>query len=91
MRDHFTAADLIEILRAAAGELDGVVVDSSLLDVRFDELGYDSLALLETGSRIERAFGIRLHDSVVAEATTPRELLDAVNATLATLATDSVA
>ena len=51
--------------------------------VSFADLGYDSLALLEAGSRIERRYGIRLSEEEVTEARTPRLLLDLVNRSLA--------
>lgn len=80
MTRKFTLDDLRRILRAAAGENDVAVLDGDILDMPFAELGYDSLALLETAGRIEREFGIQLEDSTVTEAETTRALLHAVNA-----------
>ncbi|MCX4469491.1 Oxytetracycline polyketide synthase acyl carrier protein [Micromonospora sp. MW-13] len=82
MADEFTIEDLRRILRAAAGADEGTHLTTDIHDAAFDELGYDSLALLETGSRIEREYGISLDDSTVIEARTPRVLLAAVNARL---------
>jgi minimal PKS acyl carrier protein len=79
----FTIEDLARTLRAAAGEPEGVDLDGGILDLSFEDLGYDSLALLETAGRIEREHGIRLEDSTVADAYTPRALLAVVNAQLA--------
>lgn len=78
-----TLHDLRRILRAAAGADEGVDLDADILDVPFEDLGYDSLALLETGSRIEREFGIELADTTMADAATPRALLTSVNGQLA--------
>lgn len=78
-----TVDDLKRILREAAGEAEGIGLDTDILDVTFEELGYDSLALLETGGRIEREHGIELEDSAVTEAKTPRALLEVVNDQLA--------
>lgn len=77
----FTIDDLKRVLRAAAGEGEGeaVSLDSDILDVSFEELGYDSLALLETSRRIELEHGIELSDSMVTDAETPRALLAFVN------------
>ncbi len=78
-----TLADLIEIMREAAGEDESVNLDGDILDSAFDDLGYDSLAVLETASRIERKYGVSLSDDTVQEAKTPRILLDLVNQALA--------
>lgn len=77
-----TIDDLRRILRAAAGVDDGVDLYAEILDVPFDDLGYDSLALLETGRRIETEYGIQLEDTAITEAPTPRALLAVVNAQL---------
>ncbi|MDG6101802.1 acyl carrier protein [Dactylosporangium aurantiacum] len=78
----FSIDQLIELLRDSAGEDEAVDLTGDVLDVPFDQLGYDSLALLNTVSRIERDNGIHLSDSVVTDAKTPRLLLDEVNARL---------
>jgi act minimal PKS acyl carrier protein len=78
-----TVVDLARILRQAAGQNEGIDLDGDILDRTFEELGYDSLALLETASRIEREHHITLEDSPVTEAaTTPRLLLALVNGKL---------
>ncbi|MBD0745902.1 acyl carrier protein [Streptomyces sp. CBMA152] len=74
-----TIADLTRILRECAGEDEGVDLDGDILDIPFAELGYDSLALLEASSRLEREVGVKLSDDAVSEAETPRLLLAAVN------------
>lgn len=79
----FTIEDLRRILHEAAGEGDGADVGITTMDTDFVQLGYESLALLETGSRIEREFGIKLDDSTLFDSVTPRALIDAVNAQLA--------
>ncbi|WP_433889453.1 acyl carrier protein [Streptomyces sp. CA-111067] len=78
-----TIEDLKRILREAAGEDEGIDLDGDILDLTFEDLGYDSLALLETGSRIEREHGIELEDTTVSEVDTPRALLAVVNGQLA--------
>jgi act minimal PKS acyl carrier protein len=82
----FTLDDLKRILLQGAGADDGVDLDGDILDKEFEELGYESLALLETGGRIEREYGITLDDSVLTDAVTPRALIDAVNAHLSAVA-----
>ncbi|MFF3325831.1 acyl carrier protein [Streptomyces sp. NPDC002889] len=90
MTQQFTLADLKRILLEGAGADEGVDLDGDILDTEFEELGYESLALLETGGRIEREYGITLDDSALTEAPTPRTLIDAVN-TLLTGVTDKAA
>ena len=53
----FTLDDLRRILRACAGEAESIDLDGDIVDIPFDELGYDSLALLELASRVEREYG----------------------------------
>lgn len=75
----FTTEDLERILREGAGANDTARFDEATLNVHFDELGYDSLALLETAGRIEREFGIRLEELSLVVTLTPRELINQVN------------
>ncbi|MFG2783508.1 acyl carrier protein [Streptomyces prunicolor] len=79
----FTIDDLKRILMEGAGAAEDVDLDTDILDTEFEQLGYESLALLETSSRIEREYGITFSDTILADATTPRALLDAVNEHLA--------
>ncbi|MDT3397084.1 acyl carrier protein [Streptomyces sp. B1866] len=78
----FTLDDLKRILLEGAGAAETVDLDGEILDLGFDELGYESLALLETGGRIEREYGITLDDQELTDGATPRRLIDAVNARL---------
>lgn len=80
----FTLDDLKRILREGAGADEAVDLDGDILETQFEQLGYESLALLETGSRIEREYDITLDDSVLTDAETPRALIAAVNALLTT-------
>jgi act minimal PKS acyl carrier protein len=74
----FTIDDLRRILLAAAGADEAVDLDGDILDQSFEQLGYESLALLETGSRIEREYTITLDDDVLTDNPTPRKLIEAV-------------
>ncbi|MER7406713.1 acyl carrier protein [Streptomyces sp. NPDC000070] len=76
----FTIEDLKRIMHEAAGTDDSL--DGENLDTDFAALGYDSLALLETGGRIEREYGISLDDDTVISAGTPGALIAEVNARL---------
>jgi minimal PKS acyl carrier protein len=77
------AEDLRGILRTAAGVDESMDIDGDILDLTFEELGYDSLALLEACGLIEREHAIELDESMLAEANTPRALLAVVNVQLA--------
>ncbi|MFI9617258.1 acyl carrier protein [Streptomyces sp. NPDC052023] len=79
----FTLDDLKRILLESAGADENIDLDGDILDTDFEELSYESLAILETCGRIERDYGISLDDGVVTEARTPRALLELVNAQLA--------
>ncbi len=82
MSNHeITIDDLRRILRVAAGQDESTDLDGDILDVTFNALGYDSLALLETAGRIEREWGggSKLDDATIIDAQTPRALLAAVN------------
>ncbi|MFC8920330.1 acyl carrier protein [Streptomyces sp. WAC05374] len=74
--------DLTALLRECAGEDEGVDLDGDILDVLFIDLGYDSLALLQTTGRIERDFDLVLDEEAIDEADTPRAYLDLVNRAL---------
>ncbi|MFD5268538.1 acyl carrier protein [Streptomyces sp. NPDC058335] len=75
----FTLDDLRRILLESAGAEEGVDLYADIADTGFEELGYESLALLETGGRIEREFGVSLDDVNLSDIITPRALVAAVN------------
>ncbi|MFE7649419.1 acyl carrier protein [Streptomyces phaeoluteigriseus] len=75
----FTLDDLRRILLESAGAEEGVDLYADISDTGFEELGYESLALLEAGGRIEREFGVSLDDVNLSDITTPRALVEAVN------------
>lgn len=71
-------ARLMEILRECAGAPEPGFEDTALR-TPFDDLGYDSLALLECASRIQRAYGVPIADEVIPTLDTPQDLLALVN------------
>jgi act minimal PKS acyl carrier protein len=78
----FTLDDLRTALRDCAGEDPGVDLDGDIGHTEFADLGYDSLALMETASHLSRVLGRPLPEEVLAEATTPEDFVEAVNARL---------
>ncbi|MEU2428114.1 acyl carrier protein [Streptomyces sp. NPDC007861] len=79
----FTLDDLKRILRAGAGVDEQTDLDGDIADTPLADLGYDSLALLETATRIEREYGIQIPDGDLEHRQTPREAVAYVNARLA--------
>jgi act minimal PKS acyl carrier protein len=70
--------DLRRILIAAAGEDESTDMEGEILDVSFEDLGYDSLALMEAAAQIKREFGVEIDDDDLVRMQTPREMLDTV-------------
>ncbi len=73
-----------EILREAVGDDESVQLGDNGLDTPFEELGFDSLALLETVALIKRRCGVGVADDELTDVHTPRQLLTKVNAVLTT-------
>lgn len=74
-----TVDDLIQIMRECAGEDEAVDLGGKIADADFDDLGYDSLALMETLSRVERRFSISLPEENLEEIRTPEAFVTFVN------------
>ncbi|GAA3501775.1 acyl carrier protein [Streptomyces prasinosporus] len=79
----FTVDDLKRILRAGSGVDERTDLDGDIDDLPLAELGYDSLALLELVSRIEREYDIRIPDGDLDHTRTPGEAVAYVNTRLA--------
>jgi minimal PKS acyl carrier protein len=78
-KEEMTINALVGILTSAAGEAAPIGAGDHILDTKFTDLGYDSIALLETAARIEQEYGITFDDDAVTSAITPRLLIAAVN------------
>ena len=74
--------NLEEFLNASTGQEEPITLDRSMMDVDFDDLGVDSLAILELVDRIQEAYHLSIDDETVPELRTPRMMLDHVNARL---------
>ncbi|MCP2260256.1 act minimal PKS acyl carrier protein [Streptoalloteichus tenebrarius] len=79
----FTFDELKRLMRESAGEAEHADLDGGAPDATFEELGYDSLALLEVSARIQRELGVVLSDEAVTTVESPRELVALVNEQLA--------
>jgi act minimal PKS acyl carrier protein len=83
MDDAFTLDSLREIMRACAGVDESVDLSGAIGDRSFADLGYDSLAVLETAAKVENALGILIPDDVAEKLTTPQSFVAYVNAQMA--------
>ena len=73
----FTLDDLRRILREGAG--DSGTLDGDITDVPFTDLGYDSLALLELSSRVEREYAVPIPDDAALAMRTPGAAVAYIN------------
>ena len=76
---HFSLEDLLRIMRECAGEGDLGTLDADAADQPFADLGYDSLALLETASRVERQLNVTIPEEALADVDTPAQFVALVN------------
>jgi act minimal PKS acyl carrier protein len=53
-------------------------------DMTFEDLGYDSLAILEMAAKLQNDLQIAIPDDVMANTLTPNSVIEYVNMTLAT-------
>lgn len=74
-----TLDTLRRILVGCAGESDTEGIGEDSLDVAFQDLGYDSLALMEMAAVVERDYGVQLPEDVGTDVPTPRALLGLIN------------
>ncbi|QNP76119.1 acyl carrier protein [Streptomyces roseirectus] len=75
--------DLRSILVEAAGTAEGVdLASQDIIDTDLYGLGYDSLALMELGARIQQRYGVDIPDEEVTELRTFRTILDRVNSSI---------
>jgi act minimal PKS acyl carrier protein len=74
-----TITALRRILVECAGGEELAELDGDIAAVNFEQLGYDSLALIETASRIQRDFGVIIPEELLIDVKTPQELIDIVN------------
>lgn len=77
-----TLRELQDIMRECAGEDESAQPLEQAADQSFDELGYDSLALLEALSWIKRDYGVDISEDDLTAIKTPQELVGFVNTLL---------
>lgn len=74
----FSLDDLRMLMRACAGIDESVDLDGDIGGYTFEELGYDSLAVLEMAAKIQNMLGVAISDDAAQELTTPDSLVDYV-------------
>jgi minimal PKS acyl carrier protein len=77
--ERFTIEDLKRLMRECAGEDEQLNLDGEVLDRTFEDLGYDSLAVMEVTSRAERELKVSLPEDAIADVLTPRDYVSFVN------------
>ncbi|MEV5981896.1 acyl carrier protein [Streptomyces sp. NPDC052114] len=75
-----TLEDLRLILAECAGEDPQELSGEDISDRPFEELGYDSLVLLETSAQLKHRHGVDIPEDVVRELKTARAILEYANA-----------
>jgi acyl carrier protein len=78
-----TIEDFKRIMRSCAGDVETLDLRGDILDTSFTELGYDSIALLESAALIGREYGVALADEELDVHQTLRAFLGKVNGVLA--------
>lgn len=80
----FTLDDLMGILRECADQDVWAEIEQvgDIADEEFESLGYDSLSLFNTLTRIESDWGVELSFDIVYQAATPGTLVKLVNEAL---------
>lgn len=74
-----TIEDLFRMLIDCAGHGEDIDLNGDAFDRDLEDLGYDSLALIETAAAIEQEFSVRIPDDRLGHLRTPRSVLDQVN------------
>lgn len=82
MSKPMTIDELHGILVSCAGGEEFTGVPGSVADVPLTDLGYDSLALIETATRLKVDHGVTVPDDQLTEVETLGQLLRLVNSSL---------
>jgi|RhiMethySRZTD1v2_1073278.scaffolds.fasta_scaffold4218198_2 minimal PKS acyl carrier protein len=79
MSHTFTLDELRELMQACAGVEDDIDLSADIDDIEFEELGYDSLAVLEVASHVQRKYSVPMPDECVEYMKTPRLAVEYIN------------
>ncbi|MFI2184025.1 acyl carrier protein [Streptomyces sioyaensis] len=78
----YTLDELRVVMRESVGVDESVDLSGDITDVTFSDLGYDSLAVLELASQVQRAVGVPIADELALEAPSPGAFVACVNQAL---------
>ncbi|MFC0540707.1 acyl carrier protein [Kutzneria chonburiensis] len=78
-----TLEDLVEIMRKCAGEDENLIANDAVATTDFDELGYDSLALMAASAEVEKSYGVAVDEGELAEIRNLASFVELVNKKLA--------
>ncbi|MGH3921971.1 MAG: acyl carrier protein [Pseudonocardiaceae bacterium] len=81
--DSFTLDDLREVMRTCAGESESVNLDGDIAEITFEDLGYDSLAVLEMAGKLMNQLGVVIPEHVAEKLLTPGAFVEYVGVRLA--------
>lgn len=79
MSQKFTLDELRELMQTCAGVEDDIDLSAEIDDIEFADLGYDSLAVLEVASQVQRKYGVPMPDECVEYMKTPRTAVAYIN------------
>ena len=79
----FTVNTLRDIMKVCAGPGEHPELEGEFVDVTYEDLGFDSLAVLQLATRIQQDLGVPVPDDAVAEMVRPRDFLEYVNKQMA--------
>jgi act minimal PKS acyl carrier protein len=75
--------ELLRIMRECAGEDEALASSGDVARTDFASLGYDSLALMETATKVARDYDVDIAEDELASVRTPAEFIKIVNDRLA--------
>jgi act minimal PKS acyl carrier protein len=78
-----TLDQLKQIMLRCSGVDEGVDLEGDIVDQQFREIGYDSLAVLEMASQLQRQYKLDIPDEAIEELKSPGDVLRYVNGKLA--------
>jgi act minimal PKS acyl carrier protein len=75
----FTLDQLRQKMHETAGESEDADFDGDITDTPFEELDFDSLAIMEIAARIKQENGIVIPDDEIGNLKTPGAMVDYIN------------